>query len=560
LFSEFRTELQKPLFKALTEKPFKYETLSAVQEAVLNVLPQLTGRLTLSQDDVNAPKDLLVKAKTGTGKTLAFLVPAMQAHLSHVAESESLSSQSQSLRGRVSRTPPTVGCLILSPTRELATQIADEAGKLLFHTRDTPVHLFVGGASKGMQIRDWQYARGSGSVVVATPGRMLDLLENVPGIKESFANCRTLIMDEADTLLDMGFEQEIQSITDHLPPKESRQTFMFSATVSPAIRNIARKTLKKNHLFIDTVAENESNVHEHVPQYYTVLESASQQLPHILQLVSQDMMQNPKGGKTIIFLPTTKMTMLFGYLLIQMKRYLPFKPEHTYVSEIHSKKSQAMRDRNSQNFRDSRPGRYSILVTSDVSARGVDYPGVTRVIQIGCPTSRDIYIHRVGRTGRAGKSGRGDLVLLPWESAYVSTELKGFPLKSLSVSNVETENKELVQEARASSLNSGLERRYEELLPSLANFQQEINPEEVEEAFLSLLGYYVTKSDLLKLRPSEIVQGLKTWAKDGAGTGQEPYVSESFLQKIGGGSNSRRERRPVGSQSGASVCHSNMFN
>lgn len=376
------------LWKAITVRPFKHTTMSPVQQAVLRLLPDLAGPVKPedhpSSQDAPEPKDLLVKARTGTGKTLAFLVPAIQARIRELniisKGVPGIIPKAIAGQNRRDHSKNTAGVLILSPTRELATQIAAESDKLSTHVKEFNTQLFVGGASKSAQIKS--FMRGRKDVIVATPGRLLDMLQDPAArVAPALENVRTVIFDEADTLLDMGFKDEIDRILEFLPPKTQRQTFLFSATVSSEIKRIAEKSLKPDHLFIDCVPKNEINVHQHIPQYVTVLPTASAQLSHLVRLLMHDALTNPKFGKVIIFLPTTKLTQLVAQTLISLKPLMP-QPKATTIQEIHSQLTQMRRDRTSDRFRRASHG-FNVLVTSDVSARGVDYPGVTRVIQLG---------------------------------------------------------------------------------------------------------------------------------------------------------------------------------
>jgi len=435
--------------------------MTDVQAAVLSLLPRLASSPAPNDTplEIQQAQDILVRAKTGTGKTLAFLIPALEGRLQSLEtflnkfkEENPTASTSDAKRALADYAKQTVGALILSPTRELATQIANEAVALTTHLPQFGVRLLVGGASRSNQLREWMRSP-SNDIVVATPGRCVDLLQSEPSVRKVVANSRMLILDEADTLLDMGFSDDIATVVKHVPDNDHRQTFLFSATVSKQIREIARKSLKKDHTYIDTVPADEVDTHLHIPQYHTILPSASDQLVHILRLIAHDQLVHAReaaknggvgAGKTVVFLPTTRLTQLFSQILIAMKNHLPWGRD-TLVVEIHSKKSQDQRTRASDLFRRANSG-YSVLVTSDVSARGVDYPGVTRVIQVGIPGSRDLYIHRVGRTGRAGKAGRGDLVLLPWESGFVSWQLNDIPLKPCTIGETQQQVTELAQE------------------------------------------------------------------------------------------------------------------
>lgn len=369
------------------------------------------------------------------------------------------------------------------------------------------------------------------------------------------------ILDEADTLLDMGFRDDIQAIADFLPKTPERQTFLFSATVSRSIQQIARATLDKNHIFIDTVTDSASPVHAHVPQYHTVLPSAADQLPHILRLLAHDQLTNLGKSKTILFLPTTKMTQLYTTLVRELSKTVLPAGKNTKVYEIHSKRTQDARTMTSDAFRKDRSGA-SILVSSDVSARGVDYPGVTRVIQVGIPAGTEQYIHRVGRCGRAGSLGRGDLVLLPWECGFVTWQLTDVPLKPLTTNELISQVNDLAAkfDSDPKSFFKGIEvsgesSRYDRtgrvkttgptmysapLMPAITNIprsiselMEHIDEDAVKETFTSLLGYYIAKSPELRTQKGVIVQGCKDWTTEACGLPIAPYVSEMFLQKLG---------------------------
>ena len=345
----------------------------------------------------------------------------------------------------------------------------------------------------------------------------------------------------------MGFRDDIEAIKEYLPKSPERQTFLFSATVSRSIQQVARSTLDQNHLFINTVTDDSSPVHAHVQQYHTVLPSASQQIPHILRLLAHDQLTNPGKSKIILFLPTTKMTQLVTTFLNELKTVLP-AGRYTKILEIHSKRTQDSRTKASNLFRNDKSGS-SVLVTSDVSARGVDYPGVTRVIQVGIPGSSEQYVHRVGRTGRAGTAGRGDLVLLPWEIGFVSWQLTEMPLKPLTTNELTSQVRELatkhdadpvayIQEMKGPSNRSlpfqespsvaldNMNKDVEALLSKL-------DEETIHDTFASLIGYYISKSQELRVQKSVIVQGCKDWAMEACGMPVPPYISQAFLERLG---------------------------
>ncbi|KAM0791043.1 hypothetical protein ACM66B_004339 [Microbotryomycetes sp. NB124-2] len=604
-FQQIKQNLNHDVFKAITVRPFKYSNMSDVQSEVLSLLPRLASSpaattaaaatdndATVDANPIEAAQDLLVRAKTGTGKTLAFLVPAIEGRLHDLKRFEKQfrldnpdARPHERHRAVAAYAKSSAGALVLSPTRELATQIANEAEALTKHLDDFGVQLFVGGASKTMQMRGFKRLKSNG-IIVATPGRCIDLLESEPSVGQVLSQSRMLILDEADTLLDMGFADDIARISEHLPDVSQRQTFLFSATVSREIRQVARKSLKREHVFIDTVPADEVDTHLHIPQFVTVLDSAKDQILHVLRLLAQDQLlharkaaeQGPGGatGKAIVFLPTTKMTEVFALLVSAMKAHLPWA-RNTNIIEIHSRKNQQQRTRASDNFRKSTSA-YSILVTSDVSARGVDYPGVTRVIQVGVPSTRDVYIHRVGRTGRAGKQGRGDLVLLPFEKDFVKTQLHDIPFERIQVDDIQAELDEMAKsfdespvkivapappssdksDRRRSSQSRAPAQIVTPVAPRLSTMSQSLSVNvlptldkiSIEETFTSMLGYYMSKSGEMRTTKSNILEGCKEWTTETMELEEAPYVSPMLLSKMGVNKN-EKSRRGGGDRRGA---------
>lgn len=377
-----------PFTQKSIEKVFKYEEMSSVQDAVLSKLPN--------------QQDMFVKAKTGTGKTLAFLMAAL--------ETATAGQQVQDMKHFEGTT-----IMVISPTRELANQIAEEAQKLVsFYP--FKVHCMVGGDSKRRQIMNLERRRCD--IVVATPGRLQDMLSSVPRFKQMCENLKVLVLDEADQLLDMGFKAELQRILRQIP--EKRQTMLFSATISREIReNLGKFALSPNYDLIDTVGKDDVNTNVNVKQSALVAPYKDQ-----FALI-RDCLETHEAalkGKVIVFLPTTKATMVYANVF---KRLMPDRQ----VYEIHSKKGQDQRSRIADRFRNSRES--SILFTSDVSARGVDYPGVSLVLQVGVPSTREQYIHRLGRTGRAGREGEGIILLAPFEKAFLEKEVADLPIEKL---------------------------------------------------------------------------------------------------------------------------------
>ncbi|KAL6842568.1 hypothetical protein ACP4OV_027412 [Aristida adscensionis] len=388
-----------------------YERMTEVQEATLPIILQ--------------GKDVLAKAKTGTGKTVAFLLPAIEVL-------STLPRQRNQLR-------PPINLLVMCPTRELANQVAVEARKLLKYHHSLGVQVVIGGTRLTQEQRSMQ--ANPCQILVATPGRLKDHLENTPGFSTRLKGVKVLVLDEADRLLDMGFRRDIEKIIASIP--RERQTLLFSATVPEEVRQISHVAMKKDYRFINTVKEGDEETHSQVNQMYMI--APLDQHFSILYDVLRKHVAEDSDYKVIIFCTTAMVTKLVAEVLSQLK---------LNIREIHSRKSQSARTKVSDEFRKSKG---LILVSSDVSARGVDYPDVTLVIQVGIPSGREQYIHRLGRTGRKGKEGQGLLLLAPWEKYFLGT------VKDLSISedvvpsvdsNVETEVKNAVRRVEMKSKES----------------------------------------------------------------------------------------------------------
>ncbi|XP_057950133.1 probable DEAD-box ATP-dependent RNA helicase 48 [Malania oleifera] len=372
-----------------------YVQMTRVQEATLSVC--LEG------------KDALVKAKTGTGKSAAFLLPAIEAVL------KALSSKT------IQRVLP-IYVLILCPTRELASQITAEANVMLKHHDGIGVQTLVGGTR--FKVDQKRLEAYPCQMIVATPGRLLDHIENKSGISVRLMGLKMLILDEADHLLDLGFRKDIEKIVDCLP--RQRQSLLVSATIPKEVRRVSRLVLKREHAFIDTVGLGCLETHAKVKQSYLVAphELHFQIVYHLLkEHISQSL-----DYKVIVFSTTAMVTSLMFLLFREMKMN---------VREIHSRKPQLYRTRISDEFKESKR---LILITSDVSARGMNYPDVTLVIQVGIPSDREQYIHRLGRTGREGKEGKGILLLAPWEE-YFMDGIKDLPIEKFPLPQIDLDIK-----------------------------------------------------------------------------------------------------------------------
>ncbi|KAK6919997.1 Helicase, C-terminal [Dillenia turbinata] len=314
-----------------------YEKMTLVQEATLPVI--LRG------------KDVLAKAKTGTGKTVAFLLPSIEVVL-------------QSPPPDRDQKRPSILVLVICPTRELASQAAAEANTLLKYHPSIGVQVVIGGTRLALEQKRLQ--ANPCQILVATPGRLRDHIENTAGFAARLKGIKVLVLDEADHLLDMGFRKEIERIIDAVP--KQRQTLLFSATVPDEVRQICHIALKRDYEFINTVQEGSEETHAQVRQSHLVapLDKHFSRLYVLLkEHISDDV-----DYKVLVFCTTAMVTKLVANFLGEL---------NLNVREIHSRKPQSYRTRVSDEFRKSKG---LILVTSDVSARGVDYPDVTLVIQV----------------------------------------------------------------------------------------------------------------------------------------------------------------------------------
>ncbi|KAG8167570.1 hypothetical protein KVR01_003259 [Diaporthe batatas] len=389
------------IIKAIVDD-MRYESMTDVQSMSIN--PALQG------------KDIVAQARTGTGKTIGFLVPTIQRI---IASDPSLGSRSFDRADATN-----VRAIIISPTRELAEQIGAEAQKLCRHT-GVKVQTAVGGMNKQMMLRRTKHE--GCHLLVGTPGRLMDLLsDEYSGIDAP--NLEALVLDEADRMLDVGFDKELQQIVRLLPDRrqKSRQTMLFSATIPKDVVQIARVYVDANKFqFVQTIKADEAPTHERVPQNIVPVEGYEHFVPTMLEIIERA--QNGEYGsdpvKVMAFFNNTATVKLMDETFQFLSRSLRSLPP-TYA--IHSGLDQRQRSRVADNFRKAKS---AILISSDVTARGMDFPNVTHVIQFGVPPTRDQYIHRLGRTGRANKSGQGWIIIRKGEIPEARHKLPGLPIK-----------------------------------------------------------------------------------------------------------------------------------
>jgi ATP-dependent RNA helicase DDX3X len=318
-------------------------------------------------------RDLMACAQTGSGKTGGFLFPI----LSQAFKNGPSSNPASGGGFRQRKAFPT--SLILAPTRELVSQIYDEARKFAYRSWVRPCVVY-GGADIGTQLRSIE--RGC-DLLVATPGRLVDLIERG---RISLANIKYLVLDEADRMLDMGFEPQIRRIVEgeDMPNVQNRQTLMFSATFPRDIQMLARDFLK-DYVFLSVGRVGSTS--ENITQKVEYVEDQDK------RSVLLDILHTHAGGLTLIFVETKRMADTLSDFLIN---------QGFPATAIHGDRTQRERERALEFFRN---GRCPIMVATAVAARGLDIPNVTHVVNYDLPTDIDDYVHRIGRTGRAGNTG-----------------------------------------------------------------------------------------------------------------------------------------------------------
>ena len=312
--------------------------------------------------DALAGLDILAESPTGSGKTLAFGLPLVE---------------------RTAGAGKRPGALVLVPTRELALQVAADLTPLA-RAKGVSVATVYGGAPIGAQIKKARSAH----VLVATPGRLHDLLERRA---VSLSDVRVLVLDEADRMLDMGFKPQVDRILRSVPA--NRQTMLFSATLDGGVADLARAyTVTPSHVRAELPAEAQRGEVEHT----FVAVTSEDKLERLVEQLGAD------RGLALVFVRTK-------HGADKLARKLE-RQHNIRAVAMHGNLSQSQRERALAQFES---GRVSTLVATDVAARGLDVDDITHVINFDPPHGDNDYVHRVGRTGRAGRSGTGITLVLP---------------------------------------------------------------------------------------------------------------------------------------------------
>ncbi|OMJ91591.1 hypothetical protein SteCoe_5849 [Stentor coeruleus] len=342
-------------------------------------------------------KDICVESCTGSGKTLTFLLPIFHKLIK-------------------SGFPKCVFALIISPSRELANQTYEVAEKLSKNFPLASLQCLIGGHSREDDI--FQMATFDKNIVIGTPGRIADLLE---AGDVNFKEVEILILDEADRLLDMGFKEKITWIIESLP--RQRRTGLFSATMTTDVQSLIKAGLR-NPIYINVkVTKNDTNHSQALPKgltnYYSIFPTYLEKLPALARFLYK----NP-DKKVIVFFATCASTNFYLYVLERLEKLGNLK-----FFRLHGKMKQSQREKIYKEFSEAP---CAVLLTTDLIARGIDFPDINWIVQFDPPQNPDFFVHRIGRTARANREGDSMLFLTKHEETYINY----LTMKNIEFSNI----------------------------------------------------------------------------------------------------------------------------
>lgn len=365
-----------------------YKEMTPIQE--MAIIPARRG------------KDILANAQTGTGKTAAFALPILQ---------RMQNDPQATLDGKTR-------ALILTPTRELAEQLAETINRYAQFMSITITALYGGVKISGQQKK----LKAPINIVVSTPGR---LLEHAAFGNINLSNIEFLVLDEADRMLDMGFIDDVQALLQKLP--KQRQTLLFSATMSQAVKELAKKILTRHEVISVAKQNATADTVEHV--VYAVGEHQKAEL--FVELIERD-----NWFKVLVFTSTKRQA---DELKIKLKE------AGIKAGISHGDKSQGSRRRALADFKSDK---IQVLISTEISARGLDIQGLDYVVNYNLPYLAEDYVHRIGRTGRAGNKGQAiSFVSREEERALNSIEqLIGYKIKRISMKGYEVGNRDVLFE------------------------------------------------------------------------------------------------------------------
>lgn len=337
-------------------------------------------------------KDIHASADTGTGKTAAFLLPAITFLTKETRRS-----------GKGPRV------LILAPTRELAMQIETETIKYCKFLKEIKTVCITGGVPYKKQYRDVEKQH---DILIATPGRLIDLIERR---KVALSSVAIVVLDEADRMLDIGFAEPVKTLIAKTP--DTRQTLLFSATYEGSIVQFAKKLLKDPvQIFLKKEGQNHKSI-EQVLHFADNIEHKNQMLDHILQ--------REEVNHSIIFISSKKHSTQLANKLIDKGHK---------AAALHGDLNQRQRTRTIQMMR---TGKIKVLVATDVASRGIDVPTITHVINFDLPQCAEDYVHRIGRTGRAGASGQAITFVSGHSNSIMLKKIQQFTGHTIPVKKIE---------------------------------------------------------------------------------------------------------------------------
>ena len=401
---------------------YKFDKITKVQYIVIN--------------EFLKNQDVIVKSITGSGKTLSYIIPIFQRLIKYTLEIENYKNK--------------ILCLILLPSRELSEQVFNDISKFINNLLEKfTCQLLIGGKKIENDIE--KLSNEIPNIIVATPGRLLDIEEKM---KLMFNELQILIIDEADKMLDMGFEMAVSSIISKLP--KQRRTGLFSATVTSNVENIIKAGMR-NPIFIDIFINGKNNnnifiensdlkiknfgnygsfykiipfsqdnykinnIKNEVPkglnQYYRLIKNIKYKIPHLIQILNS-LYNTEKNKKIMLFLSTCNSVDYFNLLLPKIFKYFNINDYSIY--KLHSKINQNKREKELKEFKQNFNNKINILLTTDLASRGIDIPDIDMIIQFDPPKNEDSYIHKAGRTARVGNSGISLLFLIENELPFIT--------------------------------------------------------------------------------------------------------------------------------------------
>ena len=372
--------------------------------------------------------DVIGQAQTGTGKTFSYAIPLIQ----------KLDIESNFIES-----------LVILPTRELSIQVSNEIKKLIIDNKKIRLATIYGGQSYELQFKQLNKMP---QIVIGTPGRIIDLMEKG---KISFKNVKYLVLDEADEMLKMGFQDDLEKILYEMP--KFRQTALFSATIPPFIKSIVKKYMNDPKLVsIESKTLSAANIDEKI--YYCMRDSKKDLL---IRLIDYNQFNS---------------IMIFTNTKAMVDELVVFLQKNGYKADgIHGDLKQNSRDRVMNSFRDSN---LDILVATDVAARGIDIEGIECVINYDVPNENELYVHRIGRTARAGLSGVA-LTIATSKSKGKIEEIEKYTKRKIKedkipdINDIDLVLKKKLYHKILDNLNSlNYKHDYDEIIYKLAKFQQ----------------------------------------------------------------------------------------